>query len=138
MQKFPPILYEDNHLLIINKPAGALAQGDKTGDEPLAELMKKYIKEKYNKPGEVFLGVPHRIDRPVSGILILARTSKALSRLNEQFKNKEIQKTYWAVVENKPQKSEGILINWLKKNEKQNKSYAYDKATKDALPRIAI
>lgn len=134
MQKFPPILYEDNHLLIINKPAGALAQGDKTGDEPLAELMKKYIKEKYNKPGEVFLGVPHRIDRPVSGILILARTSKALSRLNEQFKNKEIQKTYWAVVENKPQKSEGILINWLKKNEKQNKSYAYDKATKDALP----
>ncbi len=122
--KYPEIIYEDNHLLVVNKPAGALVQGDKTGDEPLVELLKKYIKEKYQKPGEVFLGVPHRLDRPVSGILLFARTSKCLARLNEQFQKKEIQKTYWAVTIKQPEKESGVLIHWLTKNEKQNKSYA--------------
>lgn len=128
-----PVLYEDNHLIIVNKKPGEIVQGDKTGDEPLSEKVKKYIGEKYNKPGEVFLGVVHRIDRPVSGIVIFARTSKALSRMNEQFREKLIQKTYWAVVKNKPAKESGLLVHYLLKNEKQNKSYAYSEEKKGAL-----
>jgi 23S rRNA pseudouridine1911/1915/1917 synthase len=116
------VLYEDNHIIVVNKPSGALAQGDKTGDTPLAEYVKEYIKEKYKKPGDVFLGVVHRIDRPVSGALIFARTSKALARLNEQFQKKEVEKTYWAVVKNIPEETEGTLIHYLKKNEKNNTS----------------
>ncbi len=121
------ILYEDNHLLIINKSTGVLVQGDATGDKPLVELGKEYIKEKYQKPGEVFLGVVHRLDRPVSGVVVFARTSKALERMNELFRNKETQKTYWALVGNKPQQTEGTLIHWLVKDEKKNKTTAYKK-----------
>jgi 23S rRNA pseudouridine1911/1915/1917 synthase len=119
------ILYEDNHLLAINKPAGVLVQGDETGDEPLVEICKKYIKEKYNKPGEVFLGVVHRLDRPVSGVVIFARTSKALERMNALFRDRETKKTYWAIVKNKPAKESATLIHWLVKNEKINKVTAY-------------
>lgn len=118
------VLYEDNHILIVNKASGDLAQGDKTGDLPLVEHAKAYIKEKYKKPGDVFLGIPHRIDRPTSGILMFARTSKALSRLNEMFQKKSIQKTYWAVVKNLPEKKEDTLIHYLLKDEKKNKSIA--------------
>lgn len=117
-------LYEDNHILAVNKPCGALAQGDKTGDVPLVEYAKAYIKKKYNKPGEVFLGIPHRLDRPTSGVLLFARTSKALARLNDLFRNKEIKKTYWAVVKNCPEKTEDTLIHYMMKNEKKNKSVA--------------
>jgi 23S rRNA pseudouridine1911/1915/1917 synthase len=123
------ILFEDNHLLIVNKQPGEIVQGDKTGDEPLVETLKTYIKEKYNKPGAVFLGVVHRLDRPVSGAVIFARTSKALSRLNEMFKTREVRKVYWALV---GQLAVGQLDNWthlthyLTRNEKQNKSYAFD------------
>lgn len=120
------VIYEDNHIIIVNKSCSEIVQGDKTGDEPLSETVKKWLKEKYNKPGNVFCGVTHRLDRPVSGIVVFAKTSKALSRLNEMFKNKEIKKTYWAIVKNKPQEKEGSLINYLIKNEKQNKSYAYN------------
>jgi len=132
----PHILYEDNHLIVINKPAGMLVQGDKTGDMPLNELMKLYIKEKYNKPGEVFLGVTHRIDRPVSGVLLFARTSKALARLNEMFRKKEFQKTYWAVVGNRPAGENGTLEHYLIKDQVRNKSKAYKtekKNTKHAV-----
>jgi len=118
------ILYEDNHIIAVNKLPWEIVQADKTNDEPLSERVKKYIKEKYQKPGEVFLGTVHRIDRPVSGIVLFARTTKALARLNEMFRNKEIQKTYWAVVKNKPPKNEDLLTHYLLKNEKQNKSYA--------------
>ncbi len=118
------ILYEDNHIIAINKKSGDLAQGDKTGDTPLVDYVKQYIKEKYNKPGEVFLGIPHRLDRPTSGVLLFARTSKALARLNEMFKKKDFEKTYWAVVKNMPPKQEDTLIHYLNKNQKQNKSYA--------------
>jgi 23S rRNA pseudouridine1911/1915/1917 synthase len=111
------IVYEDNHIIAVNKPSGMLVQGDKTGDETLGDVVKQYIKAKYNKPGEVFLGVVHRIDRPVSGIVLYARTTKALQRLNEMFKSREIQKTYWAIVQNRPPQEEGLLVNWLKKNE---------------------
>lgn len=121
------ILFEDNHLIIINKKTSDIVQGDKTGDTPLSEKVKKYIKEKYNKPGEVFLGVPHRLDRPTSGIVIFARTSKALTRINNMFKNSEIKKIYWAVVEQKPKENKGYLVHYLVRNEKQNKSYAHEK-----------
>lgn len=119
------ILHEDNHIIVVNKRVGDIVQGDKTGDKPLSEVVKEYIKNKYNKPGEVFLGVVHRLDRPTSGIVIFARTSKALTRLNELFSNRETQKTYWAVVKNKPPKNEDKLIHFLKRNEKNNTSKAH-------------
>ena len=121
------VLYEDNHLIAVNKSSSEIVQGDKTGDEPLSETIKKYIKEKYNKPGDVYLGVTHRLDRPVSGVVLFARTSKALTRLNEMFKTQQVQKTYWAIVKNKPENPEGRLEHYLLRNEKQNKSYAHDK-----------
>lgn len=121
------ILYEDNHTIVINKRPSEIVQGDKTGDEPLSEKIKEYLKVKYNKPGNVFCGVVHRLDRPTSGVLVFARTSKALTRLNEQFREKETRKVYWAVVESMPEKKEGRLVHYLKRNEKQNKSYASDK-----------
>ena len=117
------VLYEDNHLIAINKKSGDIVQGDKTGDAPLSDFVKSYIKKKYNKAGEVFLGTIHRLDRPTSGVVLYARTSKALTRMNEQFKNKEVQKTYWAVVDNPPPNNSGTLENYLQKNQKQNKSY---------------
>ena len=119
------ILHEDNHIIVVNKRVGDIVQGDKTGDKPLSEVVKEYIKEKYNKPGEVFLGVVHRLDRPTTGIVVFARTSKALTRLNEMFSNRETQKTYWAVVKKKPEKSEDKLIHYLKRNEKNNTSKAH-------------
>jgi len=118
------ILFEDNHLIIVNKKAGDITQGDKTGDAPLSDIIKDYIKEKYNKPGNVYLGVVHRLDRPTSGVIIFAKTSKALSRTTKMLRDKEINKTYWAVVKNKPKKKKDTLINYLKKNPKNNKSYA--------------
>ncbi len=121
---FPEVLYEDNHLIAVNKQPGDIVQGDKTGDTPLSEKVKEYIKEKYQKPGAVFLGVVHRIDRPVSGVVIFARTSKALERMNKLFREKDIQKTYWAVVKNKPLKPSDHLVRFLTKNEKLNKSFA--------------
>ena len=121
------VLHEDNHLIIINKRSGDLVQGDKTGDTPLSDVVKEYIKQKYNKPGAVYLGVTHRLDRPTTGIVVFAKTSKALTRMNALFLNKKITKTYWAVVKNKPSKSKDTLINWLKKNPKNNKSTAYQK-----------
>ena len=123
------ILYEDNHIIVINKLPSEIVQGDKTGDMPLSDLVKVYIAEKYNKPGNVFLGVVHRVDRPVSGAVIFARTSKALARLNEMLKKRELKKRYWAVVKNKPVEKEGMLVNALKKNEKQNKSYVVEEGT---------
>lgn len=120
------VLYEDNHIIIVNKTCSEIVQGDKTGDKPLSEIVKEYLKEKYNKPGNVFCGVTHRLDRPTSGVVVFAKTSKALSRLNEMFKTKDIKKTYWAIVKNTPKQPEGSLINYLVRNEKQNKSYAYD------------
>jgi 23S rRNA pseudouridine1911/1915/1917 synthase len=125
------IVYEDNHLLVINKAAGVLVQGDATGDKPLVEIGKDYIKEKYGKPGAVFLGVVHRIDRPVSGVVVFARTSKALERMNELFRNKETKKTYWALVEKRPPKDEDRLIHWLVKDEKKNKTTAYKNENKE-------
>ena len=119
------ILHEDNHIIVINKRVGDIVQGDKTGDKPLSEVVKEYIKDKYNKPGEVFLGVVHRLDRPTTGIVVFARTSKALTRLNEMFSARETQKTYWAIVKNKPEKSEDTLIHFLKRNEKNNTSKAH-------------
>jgi 23S rRNA pseudouridine1911/1915/1917 synthase len=116
------ILHEDNHLIVVNKRVGDIVQGDKTGDKPLSNIVKEYIKDKYNKPGEVFLGVVHRLDRPTTGIVVFARTSKALTRMNELFSNRETQKTYWAVVKNKPEKSEDKLVHYLKRNEKNNTS----------------
>lgn len=122
------VLYEDNHLIIVNKAVGEIVQGDKTGDEPLSETVKRYIKEKYAKPGDVFCGVTHRLDRPVSGVVVFARTSKALERMNALFAAHEgIQKTYWAIVCGRPEAEEGTLEHWLVRNEKQNKSYAYAK-----------
>lgn len=119
------VLYEDNHIIIVSKSAGEIVQGDKTGDTPLSEMVKAYVKEKYAKPGAVFLGVVHRLDRPVSGVVLFARTSKALARLNEMFRTQAVQKTYWALVQNAPKASEGVLTHYLVRNEKQNKSYAY-------------
>lgn len=121
------VIYEDNHIIIVNKNSSEIVQGDKTGDKPLSETVKEYLKEKYNKPGNVFCGVTHRLDRPVSGIVVFAKTSKALSRLNDMFKNKDVKKTYWAIVANRPKQTEGTLQHYLVRNEKQNKSYAYDK-----------
>jgi 23S rRNA pseudouridine1911/1915/1917 synthase len=127
------IVYEDNHLIAVNKLPSEIVQGDKTGDEPLGEPVKRYLAAKYNKPGDVFLGVIHRLDRPVSGVVLFARTSKALERMNEQFRERETAKTYWAVVEKKPVNSEGILVHWLRKNEKQNKSYPSSTEIKGSL-----
>tara|TARA_B100000787_G_scaffold164257_1_gene146765 strand:+ start:25019 stop:25705 length:687 start_codon:yes stop_codon:yes gene_type:complete len=121
------VLFEDNHLMIINKKSGDIVQGDKTGDKPLSDVVKEYIKEKYNKPGEVFLGVVHRLDRPTSGIIVFARTSKALERLNKMLRERMVSKTYWAVVKNNPKKERDSLINFLKKNPKNNKSTVFTK-----------
>lgn len=129
MQQYSPyfqVVYEDNHLLIVNKAGGVLVQGDKTGDQPLVEMCKEYIKEKYQKPGDVFLGVVHRIDRPVSGLVIFARTSKALERMNKMFKTNTIYKTYWAVVKNKPPLEKDKLVHWLKKDSATNVTTAFD------------
>ena len=127
------ILYEDNHLIAVNKAPGEIVQGDKTGDTPLSETLKEYIKLKYNKPGEVFLGVPHRLDRPTSGVVLFARTSKALVRLNEMFKNHDaMHKTYWAIVQGAPKLPEARLENYLIRNEPQNKSYIAKPGAKDA------
>ena len=130
------VLYEDNHIIIVNKDVGEIVQGDKTGDKPLSDIVKDYIKVKYNKPGNVYLGVTHRLDRPTSGIVMFAKTSKALTRLNEMFRNDDVTKTYWALVKNAPQKTEGTLIHYLIKNERTNKSTAYDfekKGTKKSI-----
>ena len=121
------VVYEDNHIIVVNKTASEIVQADKTGDMPLSETVKQYLKEKYQKPGNVFLGVTHRLDRPVSGLVVFAKTSKALTRLNEMFRTSEVKKTYWAVVKNAPKEPEGELVHFLVRNEKQNKSYAYDK-----------
>ena len=121
------VVYEDNHIIVVNKAASEIVQGDKTGDTPLSETVKQYLKEKYNKPGNVFVGVTHRLDRPVSGLVIFAKTSKALSRLNEMFKTSDVKKTYWAIVKQEPKDLEGELVHYLVRNEKQNKSYAYDR-----------
>ena len=126
----PEILYEDNHIIIVNKRSSDLVQGDGTGDESLDNIVRSYIKEKYKKPGDVFLGVVHRLDRPVSGCVVYTRTSKALSRLSELFRTRDVKKTYWAIVTDRPPAEEGVLSNWLKKNEQQNKSYVYDKEVK--------
>jgi 23S rRNA pseudouridine1911/1915/1917 synthase len=120
----PDILYEDNHLIIVNKRSSEIVQGDKTGDETLPDRIKQYLKVKHDKPGNVFCGVVHRLDRPTSGVVVFAKTSKALERLNKQFREKETNKIYWAVVERRPEHDEGTLIHYLKKNEKQNRSYA--------------
>ncbi len=121
------VLYEDNHIIIVNKRVGDIVQGDKTGDKPLSEVVKEYLKDKYNKPGNVFLGVVHRLDRPTSGIVVFARTSKALPRLNKLFSEKQTKKTYWAVVKNKPSQNKDTLIHWLKRFPKNNLSKAYVK-----------
>jgi len=126
------VLYEDNHLLIVNKPSGLLVQGDQTGDTPLVELYKKYIKQKYGKPGAVFLGVVHRLDRPVSGVVALARTSKSLERMNALFRDRQTQKIYWAIVKNKPPQKEDTLVHWLQKDEQRNKTTAFRFETPDA------
>lgn len=120
------IVYEDNHLIIVYKHSGEIVQGDKTGDVPLSEDVKCYLKEKYQKPGNVFLGVVHRLDRPVAGLVVFAKTSKALIRLNKMFRDGEVHKTYWAITKNLPPQPEDTLTDWLVRNEKQNKSYAYD------------
>lgn len=126
------ILHEDNHIIVINKRVGDIVQGDKTGDKPLSDIVKEYIKDKYNKPGEVFLGVVHRLDRPTSGIVVFARTSKALSRMNELFSSRETKKTYWAIVKNKPLKIQDKLVHYLKRNEKNNTSKAHIKEVPDS------
>ncbi len=133
LKNFFTVVYEDNHLLVVNKSPGVLVQGDATGDKPLVEHCKEYIKEKFNKPGAVFLGVVHRLDRPVSGLVVLARTSKALERMNELFRERETQKTYWALVNNKPPKESGTLVHWLLKDEKKNKTTAFSRETSGAL-----
>lgn len=130
------VLYEDNHIIVVYKESGEIVQGDKTGDKPLSETIKAWIKEKYTKPGNVFLGVVHRLDRPVSGLVVFAKTSKALSRLNDMFRKGEVKKTYWAMVQTPPAEPEGTLTNWLVRNEKQNKSYAYDHEVPNAKKAI--
>lgn len=119
------VIYEDNHIIIVNKRAGDIVQGDKTGDKPLSDVVKDYIKDKYNKPGNVYLGVVHRLDRPTTGIVMFSKTSKALPRLNKLFSEKKANKTYWAIVKISPEKHKDTLVNWLKKNPKNNKSTAY-------------
>ena len=126
------VIYEDNHIIVVNKTSSEIVQGDKTGDTPLSEMVKQYLKEKYHKPGNVFIGVTHRLDRPVSGLVVFAKTSKALPRLNEMFRNGEVKKTYWAIVKECPKETEGELVHYLVRNEKQNKSYAYDKEVKNS------
>ena len=126
------VLYEDNHILIVNKAVGEIVQGDKTGDKPLSEVVADYLKEKYHKPGAAFVGVTHRLDRPTSGIVVFAKTSKALERLNDMFRNGQVHKTYWAIVKNRPPQESAELVHWLVRNEKQNKSYAYSKERPDA------
>mgnify|MGYP002519049516 FL=1 len=122
------ILYEDNHLVIVNKQAGEIVQGDKTGDTPLSDIVKDWLKEKYNKPGNVYLGVVHRLDRPVSGVVLFAKTSKALPRLNKMFaEHNKVNKTYWAIVQNRPQEPQGTLTHWLTRQEKNNTARAYDR-----------
>lgn len=130
------VLYEDNHIIIVYKQSGEIVQGDKTGDKPLSETIKEWIKQKYAKPGNVFLGVVHRLDRPVSGIVVFAKTSKALSRLNNMFRNGEVRKTYWAMVQTAPNMPEATLTNWLVRNEKQNKSYVYNNEIPNAKQAI--
>ena len=126
------VLYEDNHLIAVKKEPGSIVQSDKTGDETLAEEVKTYIKRKYKKPGDVFLGIVHRLDRPVGGVIVFARTSKALTRMNELFREKKISKIYWAIVEEKPPREDGQLVNWLKKNQEKNRSRAYDFEVKES------
>lgn len=126
------VLYEDNHIIVVNKAAGEIVQGDKTGDKSLCDTAKQYIKEKYAKPGNVFIGLPHRLDRPVSGIVVLAKTSKALERLNRMFHDGNVRKTYWAITKGKPIPAESELENWILRNEKMNKSFAYSKEVKGA------
>lgn len=121
------VVYEDNHIIIVNKHSGEIVQGDKTGDKPLSDTVKEYIKQKYNKPGNVFLGVVHRLDRPVSGLVVFAKTSKALSRLNDMFRTGDVHKTYWAIVKRRDIATEGTLTDWLTRNERQNKSYAHER-----------
>ncbi|UAB83845.1 RNA pseudouridine synthase [Zunongwangia sp. SCSIO 43204] len=130
------VLHEDNHVIIVNKRVGDIVQGDKTGDKPLSEVVKSYIKEKYNKPGNVYLGVVHRLDRPTSGIVLFSKTSKALPRLNKLFQQKEAKKTYWAVVKNRPPKDKDVLVHYLKRNPKQNKSFAHKNEVPDSKKAI--
>ena len=130
------VIYEDNHIIVVNKRSGDIVQGDKTGDTPLSEVVKKYIATKYNKPGAVFLGVVHRLDRPTSGTVIFARTSKALPRLNKLFADRQTQKTYWALVKNAPPETNGLLTHYLKRNPRQNKSYAHKKEVPDSKKAI--
>ena len=126
------VVYEDNHIIIVFKESGEIVQGDKTGDRPLSETVKDYIKAKYHKPGNVFLGVVHRLDRPVAGLVVFARTSKALARLNEMFRKGDIHKAYWAITKNMPKEPQATLTNWIVRNERQNKSYAYDREVPDS------
>lgn len=130
------VIYEDNHIIIVNKTSGEIVQGDKTGDIPLSETVKEWIKVKHQKPGNVFLGVVHRLDRPVSGLVVFAKTSKALARLNEMFRVGDVHKTYWAIVKNRPKELEATLTHWIVRNEKQNKSYAHDKEVKNSKKAI--
>ena len=130
------VVYEDNHIIVVNKTSSEIVQGDKTGDTPLSETVKSYLKEKYNKPGNVFIGVTHRLERPVSGLVVFAKTGKALARLNEMFRNGDVKKTYWAIVKECPKETEGELVHYLVRNEKQNKSYAYDKEVKNSKKAI--
>ena len=130
------VLYEDNHVIVVNKTCSEIVQGDKTGDKPLSEIVKEWLKEKYNKPGNVFCGVAHRLDRPTSGLVVFAKTSKALTRLNEMFKTHEVKKTYWAVVKNCPKEPEAEIMHYLVRNEKQNKSTAFDTEKKDSKKAI--
>lgn len=132
------VLYEDNHIIVVNKDSGEIVQGDKTGDVPLSDIVKEYIREKYNKPGNVFLGVVHRLDRPVSGVVVFARTSKALSRLNDMFRNGDVHKTYLALTAGKPPKPADTLTSWLVRNEKQNKSYCYNHEVPDSKKAVLI
>ena len=130
------VIYEDNHVIIVNKRAGDIVQGDKTGDKPLSDVVKEYIKDKYNKPGNIYLGVVHRLDRPTTGIVLFSKTSKALPRLNKLFAERKAHKTYWAIVKNAPNKPQDTLINWLKKNPKNNKSTAHPKEITDSKKAI--
>jgi len=130
------VLYEDNHIIVVNKRVGDIVQGDKTGDKPLSDVVKEYLKDKYGKPGDVFLGVVHRLDRPTTGIVLFARTSKALERMNELFKNRETQKTYWAIVKNRPSKEQDTLVHFLKRNEKSNTSKAHIKEVPESKKAI--
>jgi 23S rRNA pseudouridine1911/1915/1917 synthase len=132
------ILYEDNHIIAVNKGNHDLVQGDRTGDESLDKKVKAYIKKKYNKPGDVYLGIAHRLDRPVSGVVVFARTSKALTRLNDMFRDGKIKKTYWAITREIPEKDSGTLVHFMKKNQSQNKSYCYSKQVKESKRQSSI